>query len=216
MSAASLAISGFTFYLQFWPEYDTTATTLEISVSALDRHVGGAMQVSVELALWNRGHRPAVVSGEYLLFDLCQDLRSAQMVLQDRMTPFVISPGAVVLKTLDANILLSVNSGPSGSTYLFLEPNGKTETEMSLGSQCSTGLQADRKKVYIGVGFEAVQSDGALETSSSLGGLISQDQTTGLDLNDKYGSIGHTALYNMWTGHVPKFIKPFSVVPGKG
>lgn len=218
ISAASLALSIYTLYLQFWPRYDTTATTLAISVRPVEGRAGDTMQVSVELALWNQGHRPAVISSSYLLFDMCRDLHSARIVslVNPTTPPFVVSPGDVVLRTLDTDISFSVVGGPLSTAYYFSEPNGKIGNLLALGSQCGAGAQADPKRVYIGVGIEAMQGDGRLETSSRLAGFISQDQTSGLHLNDKYGHVGSdTAHINMWFGHVPNFIEPFSVIPAQ-
>lgn len=213
---AALVMSGLTLYLQFWPQHEVTATALQISAKSLSKGPSDEQQVSVDVAIWNRGNRPAVISSGYLLFDLCSDFRSAQRAdLEDQMAPFVISPGEVVLKTLEVHTTLSFISGQTSTEYSNLI-NGKTESELFLGSRCS-GARIP-KTVYIGVGLEAVQSDGKLEDSSGLGGLLERlVPTAGLNLNDKFGAIGATAGSNqvVWFGIVPQFIAPIPVIPAR-
>ena len=174
--------------------------------------------MSVEIAIWNRGHTPAVISGGYLLFDACQDLREGQAayVLAEPAAPFVIPPGEVVLRTVEAYVTLSFASGQT-STSGVNSGNGKSEYELVLGSDCGASSQAP-KRAYIGVGLEAVQSDGKVENSSGIGGLLQRRlPASGLNLNDKYGTIGGTALSHaiLWDGQVPEYIAPFSVIPAR-
>lgn len=231
ISVLSLVISGLTLCFQFLPRYETTATSVELSTSPLDIHSADTLQVSVELAVWNQGQHPAVILSGGLLFDTCRDLRSAEFAaLAEQMPPFLVSPGQVVLRTLRANILLSFVSGsrtagpngavktfPSAFTGHFNGPNAPVETELALWAQCDADEQGTSKKIYVGVELEAMQSNGKLAESSDAVGVLFHNLTTGLNLNDKYGRIGATPMgkLNPWLGEVPKFAKPFSVIPAQ-
>jgi hypothetical protein len=199
---AALVMSGATLYLQFWPRDYVTATILRISANPVKvENLADALQITVGLALWNRGNHPAIIAGAHLIFDVCPDLQSARSdpTIHDT-PPFLIPPGEVVLKTLEATVSPSIDRGLD-LTDKFGQISG---TSLSPSPKCSASVRARSQSVYVGVYVEAIQSDKEPGSSSGLGGLLQPVQTK-----------RYAGLTYMWLKTIPVSVKPFTVIPAQ-
>ena len=178
----ALGLSAYNTYVQFWPRHRVTATIVSISANT----VGDSddAQVRVEIALWNRGNRPAVISDGDLVFDVCPDLRSPILrFTEGSLTPFVIAPGDVVLRTLtdDYRIKSPLTHG--------LDLNDRYKSVRGIYQpKCSARVRAPKGTLYVGVFIEAMQSDRRPGASWGLGGLVQGP------MHDK-GGIGHLWVF---------------------
>ena len=195
---AALGLSAYNTYVQSWPRHRVTATIVSMSANPVGD--SGGAQVRVELALWNRGNRPAVISDGHLVFDVCPDFRSPILrFTESRLTPFVIAPGVVVLKTL-------TDDYPTKSLLTHgLDLNDRYKSVPGIYQpKCSARVRAPKGTLYVGVFIEAIQSDRRPGASWGLGGLVQGP------MHDK----GASAIYGYFRkAHVP--VGPFDVVPAQ-
>lgn len=173
----ALVLSGATFYRQFHARYFVTATVINTASTPVNADQStGAQKVSVQLAFWNRGNRPAVISSGNLVFDACPELRSAvwgAIATATTPLPLVVRPGEIILETLKADVYPSaiVPSQPP---------------------KCGGAVRSTSRTLYVDVFLSAIQSDGHLALSAGPAGKL-QGPTSGLHLNDRFGSIKSTA-----------------------
>lgn len=200
MAFIAFGLSVYNTYVHVWPRHYATATVVGISAEPIEEQsANGLLHVRVDLALWNRGHLPAVISDGSLSFNACHEWLFAQEGTSQKSMPsfpFVIAPGKVVLETLEA----------AASPSLTLQA-GRLN--------CAASVRANKRgTIYVDVSFRALQSDGRTASSLGLGGELLQGPTSGLDLKDKYGSVGNTTMSPyVWIATDRNLANPISVIP---
>lgn len=164
VAVVALALSLITAYWQFWPRRHVVTTLLRLSYSSTNSD--GDLGVRAKVAFWNQGNRPAVILNGSLLLGACpkvisedvSDMELAPNKTPASLTPFVLAPGQVLLRTLETDM------HPTGTGFGV--------------RTCSENGHPSNRVTYIHLLLSAVLSDGKLQNSAGLVGIITRTDYT--------------------------------------
>lgn len=221
----ALCLSVVTAYFQFWPRYHVTATVIAMSARPEIGQSGDTLRVHVEVALWNQGNRPGVISQAVLLFSACPDWWSARRGTPiHAFSPFVLAPHDTVLKTIEADISPAELRAVQGKLILkfFLKPHHDVQlvpyslqegvtSDLTLGrARCNSNVKTSKDAFYVFVALKAMQSDAKLGMSVGLGGVLGSTVPLTRAAVGGFGLLAYTPFPPK---HLP--VAAISVIPGQ-